>query len=192
MKLQLKYDINVVCKKVLEEQLDHLGLQYKLGGLGEVEVSDTISLQQHTQLNNALKKYGIEILDNHKSVLVQKTKDAIQEMLYKDSGLPTSKISSYLAEKLNHRYGYLTNLFSEVTFTSIENYIILQKIERVKQLIIADQLTLTEISYKMNYSSVAHLSAQFKKTTGINPSAFQRIIKKRRAHIQGKVAEPAI
>ncbi|MDB5229088.1 MAG: AraC family transcriptional regulator, partial [Bacteroidota bacterium] len=121
-------------------------------------------------------------VDNQKSTLVQKIKDTIIEMVWLEEKLPTSKISSYIAEKLNHSYGYLSNLFSEVTYTSIENYIIIQKIERAKQMIIGDELTLTEISYRLNYSSVAHLSTQFKKTTGLTPSAFQRIIKKRRSN----------
>ena len=93
---------------------------------------------------------------------------------------PSAKISSYLAEKLDQNYYYLANLFSEVTYTSIENFVIMQKIERAKQLMTIDQLTLTEISYKLNYCSVAHLSSQFKKTTGLTPSAFQRIINRRR------------
>jgi AraC-like DNA-binding protein len=101
-------------------------------------------------------------------------------MVSLEDNFPSEKISLYLAEKLNHSYGYLANAFSEVTYSSIENFIIMQKIERAKQLMINGDLTLTEISYKLNYSSVAHLSNQFKKTTGLTPSAFQRIIVKRR------------
>jgi len=179
MRLYIKYDINIAVRKILREQLDKLGLQYQLAGIGEVEIEGAVSSKLHVQLNTALSKYGIEIVTNQKSALIQKIKDAIVEMVYLEEKLPTSKISSFLAGKLNHSYGYLSNLFSEVTHTSIENFIIMQKIERAKQLIIADELTLTEISYKLNYSSVAHLSNQFKKTTGLTPSAFQRIIKKR-------------
>jgi len=101
-------------------------------------------------------------------------------MVYDDNTTINIKSSVYLAEKLSHSYGYLSNLFSEITFTSIENFIIMQKIEYTKQLIIKNQLSLTEIAFHLNYSSVAHLSTQFKNTTGITPSAFQRIIKKRR------------
>ena len=111
---------------------------------------------------------------------MQKIKDTITDMVWKDENLPNITTSAYLADKLNHSYGYLSNLFSEVTYSSIENFIILQKIERAKQMIISDNYTLTEISYQLNYSSVAHLSNQFKKTTGLTPSAFQRIIKARR------------
>ena len=131
------------------------------------------------EITIVLNEYGIEVIENQKSILVQKIKDTIVEMV--NSEVPLSvKSSVYLADKLNHSYGYLSNLFSEVTYTSIESYIILQKIELSKNLIINDQLTLTEIAYKLNYSSVAHLSTQFKNITGITPSAFQRILKKRR------------
>ncbi len=180
MKLYIRYNINTTCKLLLQEQLDKLGLTCELTGLGELEVKNGISADQHNQLSVVLKKYGIEVLDDRISALVQKTKDTIIEMLYLEEKLPPSKISFYLAQKLNYSFGYISNLFSEVTFISIENFIIMQKIERVKQLIIADELTFTQISSKLNYSSSAHLSWQFKKITGLTPSAFQRIIKKRR------------
>lgn len=180
MKLYIRYNVNTTCKSLLQEQLDKLGLSCEITGLGEIELKSGISAEQNSQLTAVLKKYGIEILDDRISALVQKTKDTIIEMLYQEEKLPPSKISYYLARKLNYSFGYISNLFSEVTFISIENFIIMQKIERVKQLIIADELTLTQISSKLNYSSAAHLSSQFKKTTGITPSVFQRIIKKRR------------
>ena len=180
MKLYIKYDINIAVKKIMEEQLDSLGLRYELNGAGEVDIQENLNPEMHEKLNAALNKYGIEIVTNQKSALIQKTKEAIIEMVYLEEKLPSEKISSYLAEKLNYSYGYLSSLFSVVTFTSIENFIILQKIERAKQLIMAEELTFTEISYKLNYSSAAHLSNQFKKTTGLTPSAFRRIIMRRR------------
>jgi AraC-like DNA-binding protein len=180
MKLYIRYNINTTSKLLLQEQLDKLDLSCELTGLGELEVKNGISAEQHNQLSVVLKKYGIEILDDRISALVQKTKDTIIEMLYLEEKLPPSKISFYLAQKLNYSFGYISNLFSEVTFISIENFIIIQKIERVKQLIIADELTFTQISSKLNYSSSAHLSWQFKKITGLKPTAFQRIIKRRR------------
>lgn len=180
MKLYVKYDIHQAVIVILKENLDDLGLEYELGGLGEVEITSEINESQLNLLTSRLNKYGIDIVDNLKSTLVQKTKDVIREMIYKEEGLPTSKISSYISEKVNRSYGYLHNLFAENTYTSIGNYIIMQKIERAKQLIMEGDLTLTEISYKLSYSSVAHLSYQFKKTTGLTPSAFQRIIKRRR------------
>ena len=127
-----------------------------------------------------LIKYGIEIIDDQKNALIQKTKDIIVEMIYREENLPLEKISSYIAKRVSYSYGYLATLFSEMTYSSIENFIILQKIERAKQMILVEGLTLTEIAARLNYSSVAHLSSQFKKTTGLTPSAFQAIIKKRR------------
>lgn len=184
MKLYLKYDIHQAVIVIIKEKLAELGFEYELGGLGEVEILKELNEEELKQLTTTLNKYGIDIVDNMKSTLVQKTKDVIREMIYKEEGLPTSKISSYIAERVNRSYGYLHNLFAENTYTSIGNYIIMQKIERAKQLIIEGNLTLTEISYKLSYSSVAHLSYQFKKTTGLTPSAFQRIIKRRRGELE--------
>lgn len=180
MKLYVHFDFNAICKKVLEEQLDKLKLDHEIVSINEVKIKDELSSQQVAELNAALKNYGIEVVENQKNALVQKIKNTIIEMVYLEDNLPTIKTSSYLADKLNHSYGYIANLFSEVTYSSIENFIILQKIERAKQLIAHSDLTLTEISNKLNYSSVAHLSNQFKKTTGLSPSVFQRIINKRR------------
>lgn len=175
----VKFDFNTICKKVLEQQLDHLGLKYRVLTFGEVEFFDKLSKEQIEDLEQNLKNYGISIIENQKTALVQKVKDAIIEMVFSDKDVHV-KASVYLAEKLNHSYGYLSNLFSEVTYTSIENFIILQKIEHAKQLIVNSHLTLTEIACRLNYSSVAHLSTQFKNTTGITPSQFQKIIAKRR------------
>jgi AraC-like DNA-binding protein len=180
MKLNIKYDINIACKVILQEQLDKLSVPYEISGLGEIEIKGNISTEQYKEFEKGIKKYGIQILDNPKNILVQKIKDRIIEMVYLEEKFPTSKSSVYIADKLNHTYGYLSNLFSEVTYSSIANFIILQKIERAKQLIIEDKLTLTEVAWKLNYSSVSHLSNQFKKITGLTPSVFQRIVKKRK------------
>ena len=141
------------------------------------------TIYQQEKLKNfseALSEYNIEIVENQKSILVQKIKDAIVDMVFNQDAEVNVKTSVYLADTLGHSYGFLFNLFSEVTYTSIENFTILQKIEYIKQLIVAGELSLTEIAFKLNYSSLAHLSIQFKNTTGITPSAFQRIITKRR------------
>ncbi len=180
MKLYVKYNMNALCKRVLTEQLDKLSFNYTLIGFTEIEVKEVLTAEKWNELSLCLDCYGIEVVESHKSILVQKIKDAIIEMIYIEEQLPTSKISDHLAEKLLHSYGYLANLFSEVTFTSIENFIILQKIERAKHFISINELTFTEISFRLNYSSLAHFSTQFKNTTGLTPSAFQRIIKKRR------------
>ncbi|GIZ08415.1 AraC family transcriptional regulator [Flavobacterium sp. UMI-01] len=180
MKVFIKFDFNTICNRVLEEKLKESEIKYRILGFGEVEFLEKIAPEKWEQFTQNIHSYGIEIVENQKTILIQKIKDAIIEMVFNDEANVSVKSSVYLAEKLNHSYGYLSNLFSEVTYTSIENFIILQKIEYTKQLIINNQLSLTEIAFKLNYSSVSHLSSQFKNTTGLTPSAFQRIIKKRR------------
>jgi AraC-like DNA-binding protein len=179
MKLYLKFDFNTIAKIVLEKQFEQFDLKYKTIGFGEVEILDKVTDDKFSAFQDSLNAAGIEIVENQKSILVQKIKDTIVEMVHSPENVNV-KSSVYLADKLNHSYGYISNLFSEVTYTSIENFIILQKIELTKQLIISNELSLTEIAYQLNYSSVAHLSTQFKNTTGITPSAFQRIITKRK------------
>ena len=139
-----------------------------------------MSKDDFADLQSSLNRYSIFIVNNEKSQLIQKIKDTIVEMIYENDKLPSVTISQYLSDKLNFSYGYITNIFTENTYSSIENFIIIQKIERAKKLIIEEQLTLTEVSYKLNYSSVAYLSSQFKKVTGLTPSAFKRIVDKRR------------
>lgn len=177
MKIFTKFDYNTVCKKVLEDKLGNLDLKYRIIAFGEVEFLEKIPSEKMKLLKKDLEEYGITIIENQKTVLIEKIKETIMEMVSSDEPLNV-KASVYLSEKLSHSYGYLSNLFSEITFSSIENYIMLQKIERAKSLIIKDNLTLTEVAYKLNYSSVAHLSTQFKNITGITPSQFQRIISK--------------
>lgn len=179
MKAFIKFDINVLTKKLLENLLTPFDIKFRIIGFGEIEFLEKVPQNKIEELTVILNEYGIEIIENQKSILVQKIKDTIIEMVNSEDPLSV-KSSVYLADKLDHSYGYLSNLFSEITYTSIENYIIIQKIELAKILIINNQMTLTEIAYKLNYSSVAHLSTQFKNITGITPSAFQRIVKKRR------------
>ncbi len=179
MKAFIKFDINVLTKKLLEDLLTPFAIKFRIIGFGKIEFLEKVSPQKTDEITTILKEYGIEIIENQKSILVQKIKDTIVEMVNSEDPLNV-KSSAYLADKLDHSYGYLSNLFSEITYTSIENYIIIQKIELAKNFIINNQFTLTEIAYKLNYSSVAHLSTQFKNITGITPSAFQRIVKKRR------------
>lgn len=179
MRAFLKFDYNLLTKKILEDKLSDFGYKYSIQGFGEVEFLEKVPDEKMEELRNVFNEYGITIIENQKTVLVQKIKDIIHEMIYAEEN-PNVKVSVYLAEKLNHSYGYLSNLFSDVTYTSIENYVIIQKIEFAKQLFLNDKLSLTEIAFRLNYSSVAHLSKQFKNTTGITPSAFQRIIATRR------------
>jgi AraC-like DNA-binding protein len=181
MKLYLKVDIQKAIKRIIQEQAEQLLLNFNYLSHGELEVSDSVSTQEMDKLQEAFNNYGIEILESQKSIQVQKIKDAIIEMVYLEDKLPTSN-SSYLCDKLKLRYSVISSLFSEVAYTSIENYIILQKTERAKQLITTNELTFSEIAYMLNYSSVAHFSNQFKKVTGLTPTAFQRIINKRRGN----------
>lgn len=178
MKLFLKPDTALLIKKILEEKLAVFNVKYNLINTNEILFLESIDTATYEKIAAVLNEYGFEIIENQKNIIVQKIKETIIEMIFNEEA-PAVKSSVYLAEKLNHSYGYLSNLFSEVTYTSIENFIIIQKIEYVKKLITLHNLTLTEIAFKLNYSSVAHLSSQFKNTTGITPSAFQRIIKKR-------------
>ncbi|CAM2983982.1 helix-turn-helix domain-containing protein [Flavobacterium frigoris] len=180
MRLYIKYDGIVACRVILQEQLERLNIKHKLLELGEIEISNTVSDVDFAELQASLNRYAIYIVNNEKSQLIQRIKDTIVEMIYENDKLPAVTISQYLSDKLNLSYGYITNVFTENTYSSIENFIIIQKIERAKKLILEDQLTLTEVSYKLNYSSVAYLSSQFKKVTGLTPSAFKRIVDKRR------------
>ncbi|CAM3485196.1 helix-turn-helix domain-containing protein [Flavobacterium chungbukense] len=183
MKLFIKFDINTICSQYLKLNLEQNNVNFTTLGFGEIEIEDNIDAEALENLKTKLTPCGFEVVENQKSVLVQKIKDAIIELVFMDDS-NNYKSSVFLAEKLNHSYGYLSNVFSEVTYSSIENFIILQKIERAKQLIIINEMSLTEIAFLLNYSSVAHLSTQFKNTTGITPSAFQRIIKKRRENLK--------
>lgn len=183
MKLFIKFDINTICSLYLKQNLEENNVNFTTLGFGEIEIEDNLDAEALENLKANLSPHGFEVVENQKSVLVQKIKDAIIELVFMDDN-NNYKSSVFLAEKLNHSYGYLSNVFSEVTYSSIENFIILQKIERAKQLIIINEMSLTEIAFLLNYSSVAHLSTQFKNTTGITPSAFQRIIKKRRENLK--------
>ena len=167
--------VSIRCKVIVKDELEKLGLHYTLLDLGEVDIKENISPDQLEQFANALKKTGLELMEDKKAILIERIKNVIVEMIhYSDEALKIN-FSDYLSEKLNHDYTYLANLFSEVESTTIEHFIIKHKIERVKELLIYDELTLTEISYRLHYSSVAHLSNQFKKITGLTPTFFKNL-----------------
>lgn len=174
------YDINKTCQVLIAEKLDALGIDYTYSGLGEFSINAEISTEQKILLKKQLDHYGIHLIDNKKEVLVQKIKNILIENTYLDENDLINKTSIHLSGKLKLSYSYLSNVFTEVTLTTIANFIILNKIERAKNLLIKDELSLTEIAHKLNYSSVAYLSNQFKKKTGLTPSAFQRILQKRK------------
>jgi len=172
------------CKMAVKEALRSLGLHFIVVDLGEVEVMENVSQEQRDELKLALLGSGLELMDDKRAVLIEKIKNAIVEMVHHTNELMKVNFSEFLSEKLNHDYTYLANLFSEVQGTTIEQFIISHKIERIKELIIYGELNITEIAWKMNYSSVAHLSNQFKKVTGLTPSHFKQLKEKRRSPLE--------
>ncbi len=168
------------CKLLVKNELNKLGLSVEQLNLGQVDIKEQLSYQQHQQLKTALAKSGLELIDDRKTILVEMIKNVIIEMVHYADKLPKINYSDYISEKINHDYTYLSNLFSEVNGITIEQFIIAHKIERVKELLFYDELNISEISYKLNYSSVAHLSSQFKKVTGLTPSLYRRLKNKKR------------
>jgi len=171
--------VSMRCNMAVKSELDKLGLHYTKIELGEVEIMENITEEQRQHLKYALLQSGLELMDNQKSVLIEKIKNTIIEMVHHHEDLQKINFSEFLSDKIRHDYTYLANLFSEVTGVTLEHYIIVHKIERVKELLLYDELNLTEIAYKLNYSSVTHLSNQFKKITGLTPTFFKQLKYKR-------------
>ena len=172
------------CKMVVKDELAKLGLHYTTVELGEADILENISVVQHDQFRDALLKSGLELMDDKRSVLIEKIKNVIIELVHYSEEPLAIKFSEFLSQKVHHDYTYLANLFSEVQGTTIEKFFIAHKIERVKELLVYNELNLTEIAYLMHYSSVAHLSAQFKKITGLTPSHFKQLRHKRRSMLE--------
>jgi len=166
---------------VVKDELTKVGLPYSSVELGEAEIMDDVTPDQREKLRAGLLRYGLELMDDKKSILIQKIKTLIVELVHYSEEPLAVNLSTYLAEKLDYDYTYLANLFSEVQGITIERFFISHKIERVKELLVYDELTLTEIAYKLHYSSVAHLCTQFKKVTGLTPSHFKSLKEKRRS-----------
>src|ERR1041384_5094147 len=173
MKLYIKHMVSLRCKLLVKAELEKLKLNHTIVELGEVEIMQDLSAAKHDQLRAALLKSGLELIEDERAILVEKIKNIIVEMVHYTDELPKVNFSVYLSKKLNHNYSQLAMLFSEVKGTTIEHFIIMHKIERVKELIIYNELSLSEIADKLHYSSVAHLSTQFKKVTGLTPSFFK-------------------
>ena len=169
---------------VVKEELIKLGLNHIIVDLGMVEFLEEITEEQRTQLSVNLLKSGLELLEDKKSILIERIKNVIIEMIHYSDEIPKVNYSDYISEKLDHNYTYLANTFSEVTGTTIQQYIIMHKIERVKELILYDELSLSEISFKLHYSSPAHLSNQFKKVTGLTPSFYKKMKLKRKKNLE--------
>lgn len=172
------------CKQAVRGELKKLGLHFIVVNLGEVEIMETLTTQKRELLKQGLLDCGLELMNDKKTILIEKIKTIIIQMIHHSEEPIKVNFSSYLAEKLDHNYTYLANMFSEIQGITIEHYIILHKIERIKELITYDDLNVTEIAWKMGYSSVAHLSSQFKKVTGLSPSHFKQLKEKKRTAIE--------
>ncbi|MEI6312528.1 MAG: AraC family transcriptional regulator [Bacteroidota bacterium] len=184
MNLYIKYMVSLRCKILVKQELKKLGLHFVIVDLGKIEILEDITSEQKIALTKALKKSGLELMDDPKAILIEKIKNVIIEMIHYNDELPNVNYSDYISEKLHYDYTYLSNIFSEVNGSTIEHFIISHKIERVKELLLYDELNLTQISYKLNYSSVAHLSNQFKKVTGLTPTFFKKIKNKRLSNLE--------
>lgn len=176
MTIYIQYMVSIRCKLVVKSELHALGIKYKTVDLGEVDLEENlISVEQYAKLKQALLKYGLPLIDDKKSILIEKIKHSIIEKIHYSNEPLLVNFSDFLSDKLDYNFNYLSKLFAEVKGTTIEHYIIAHKIERVKELLLYDELTVKEIAHQLNYSSVAHLSAQFKKMTGLTPLHFKKM-----------------
>ena len=180
MKLYIKYMVSLRCIMMVKGELQKLEVKYLFVELGIIRMEEPISGKNYDLLKANLLLLGLELIDDKKSILVEKIKCVIVEMIYMSDGLPNINYSDYISEKLQYDYTYLANIFSNVERITIQQYIIIHKIERAKELIFYNELNLTEIAYLLEYSSVAHLSNQFKKITGLTPSFYKSIKQKNR------------
>lgn len=181
MDLHIKNMVSNRCKLIVKSELEKLGLHYTTINLGEVEITEDLSGEKHDLLDFNLKKSGLALIDDKKDILIEKIKIIIIELVHYSENQLKINISDYLSAKLDYDYTYLANLFSENQGITIEHFFLNHKIERVKELLIYDELNITEIAEKLHYSSVAHLSNQFKKMTGLTPSQYKHLrVKKRK------------
>jgi AraC-like DNA-binding protein len=169
---------------IVQEELTKLGLHYVIVDLGMVDILEEITGMQRDQLKVNLLRSGLELLDDKRSILIERIKNVVTEMIHYSDEVPKVNDSEYISEKLQYDYTYLSNIFSEVKGITLQQFIIINKIERVKELLLYNELNLTEISYKLHYSSVAHLSNQFKKVTGLSPSFFKLLKQKRKGNLE--------
>ncbi len=176
--------VSLRCKMMVQEEIDKLGLGNAVVQLGTVDFPDVIDQDKLEVFRTRLSHLGLELLDDKKSILIEKIKNTITEMIHNAEEQPKENYSQYLSEKLEYDYTYLSNVFSEVNGYTIQHFIILNKIEKIKELLLYNELNLTEIAYKLNYSSVGHLSYQFKKITGLAPSFYKQLKLKRKKNLE--------
>lgn len=184
MELHIKNMVSNRCKLIIESELEKLGLNYTAINLGNAEITEDIPEEMRNLLDFNLKKYGLSIIEDKKEMLVEKIKNIIIELVHYSEDQIKINFSDYLSERLNYDYTYMANLFSECQGNTIEHYFLSHKIERVKELLIYDELNITEIAYRLHYSSVAHLSNQFKKITGLTPSHYKHLKAKKRIPLE--------
>jgi AraC-like DNA-binding protein len=184
MKLYIKYMVSNCCKLMVKEEFAKLGLRISSIELGELEVLQKIPLAKFDKIRAALLKNGHELMEDKKAIQIERVKNAVIDMIHYSSELPEVNYSSYLANKLECDYNNLSALFSEVTGTTLQQFIIINKVERAKELIIYNEMSMKEIAYQLNYSSVQHFSNQFKKTTGLSPIYFKALKKKKRTALE--------
>ncbi len=184
MILYIRYMVSLRCKMVVKDELKKMGLWYVFVDLGTVEVREEMTEEQRQLLKTNLLKSGLELLDDNRSILIERIKNVVIEMIHYDEELPRINFSDFISQKIGYDYTYLSNIFSEVTGSTLQQYIIKHRIEKVKELLLYDELSLTEIAYRLQYSSVAHLSNQFKKVTGLTPSFYKLLKRKRRGNLE--------
>jgi AraC-like DNA-binding protein len=176
--------VSLRCKLLVKDELRNLGIEKVIIELGTVEILDNMTTLQLEQFRSNISRSGLELLDDKKSIIIERIKNVIIEMIHYSDEIPAVNYSEYISQKLGYDYTYLSNLFSEVKGITIQQFIIIHKIERVKELILYDELTLAEIAFKLHYSSAAHLSTQFKKMTGIAPSFYRKLQQKRSSNLE--------
>jgi AraC-like DNA-binding protein len=176
--------VSLRCKMMVQEELKKLSIRYNSVELGSVDLMEDITAEEHKTLTKNLLKSGLELLDDKRSILIEKIKNVIVQMIHHEDELPKKNYSDHISEKLGYDYTYLSNIFSEVNGINIQQFIIYHKIEKAKELLLYQELNLTEISYRLHYSSVSHLSNQFKKVTGLSPSFYKKLRKKRDLNLE--------
>ncbi|MFC4818413.1 helix-turn-helix domain-containing protein [Flavobacterium sp. GCM10023249] len=184
MKIYIKNMVCSRCKLVVKSELEKLGLHLLSVELGEVEIIGSLDNTQKELIVKQLDSFGFEMIDDKKSRLIEQIKTIIIELVHHSNYEMKSNLSDYISERLSLDYNYVSNLFSEVEGITVEKYFILQRIEKAKELLVYDELTLSEIAYQLNYSSVAYLSNQFKKITGFTPTYFKQLKEKKRKQIE--------
>lgn len=184
MRLYIKYMVSLRCKMLVDAELEKLGILHAVIDLGTVDILSNLTEETRNQLKKNLLRAGLVLMDDKKSILIERIKAVIIEMIHYSDELHNVNYSDYISEKVDYDYTYLSNIFSEVKGITIQHYIIIHKIEKVKELLLYDELTLSEISYKLHYSSAAHLSNQFKKITGLTPTFFKQLRKKRMINLE--------